>query len=103
MGLSDQEILHVARLARLRLTTAELPGIRRDLNRVLDYVSQLQALDLADIPPTMHVVNMEMPLRDDVVAPSLSVEEATKNAPQVEAGMFKVPRIVESEGGGDDG
>ncbi|MCY0897656.1 MAG: Asp-tRNA(Asn)/Glu-tRNA(Gln) amidotransferase subunit GatC [Firmicutes bacterium] len=100
MGLTDHEIQHVARLARLRLTADELPVIRRDLNRVLEYVSQLQTLDLANVEPTMHVVKSETPLRHDQVEPSLPVLEATRNAAQVEEGMFKVPRIMDSEGGG---
>ncbi len=100
MELSDREILHVARLARLRLTADELQPLRQDLNRVLDYVSQLQRLDLDGVEPTLHAANDQAPLREDVEAASLSVAEATKNGPKVAQHMFLVPRIME---GGSDG
>ncbi len=100
MELSDREILHVARLARLRLTADELEPLRQDLNRVLDYVSQLQSLDLAGVEPTLHAAADQAPLRKDIETASLSVAEATKNGPKVEQHMFLVPRIM--EGGSDD-
>lgn len=100
MELSDREILHVARLARLRLTADELEPLRQDLNRVLDYVSQLQSLDLGGVEPTLHAAAEQAPLREDVEAASLSVAEATKNGPQIGQHMFVVPRIME---GGSDG
>ena len=100
MELSDREILHVARLARLRLTADELEPLRQDLNRVLDYVSQLQSLNLDGVEPTLHAAADEAPLRQDVEEVSLSVAEATKNGPKVEQHMFVVPRIMED---GSDG
>lgn len=100
MALSDQEILHVARLARLRLRPDEMEPVRKDLNRVLDYVSQLQALDLEGVAPTMHVLSGQTPLRGDVARSSLPVAEAVKNGPHVRDGMFVVPRIME---GGSEG
>ncbi|NMP22582.1 Asp-tRNA(Asn)/Glu-tRNA(Gln) amidotransferase subunit GatC [Sulfobacillus harzensis] len=101
MELTDTEILHVARLARLRLTKEELPAVRRDLNRVLDYVQQLAQLDLSQVEPTMHVLKDKTPLREDQPAPSLPVSEALKNAPETADNMFQVPRIM--EGGSDNG
>lgn len=97
--LTDADILHVARLARLRVKPNELDAVRKDLNRVLTYVSQLQALDLEGVPPTMHVLNEKMPLRADKPVPSLTQSEAVKNGPVVEQDMFVVPRIM--EGGSD--
>lgn len=101
MELGDQDIRHVAKLARLRLNPGELERVRRDLNRVLAYVEQLQQLSLEGIEPTMHVGQSQAPLRPDRAGTSLSVNEATANAPEVQGGMFKVPRIMES--GGDAG
>lgn len=101
MELGDAEILHVARLARLRLTPDELGSVRQDLNRVLAYVSKLQELDLSGTEPTMHVVETRTPLRTDKILPSLSRDEATKNGPEVRDGMFVVPRIMEGGEGGE--
>ncbi len=95
LELGDAEILHVAHLARLRLTTEELGTVRRDLNRVLTYVSTLQELDLDGVPPTMHVAGAKLPLRQDRVGESLSTVDATDNGPEVQDGMFVVPRIME--------
>lgn len=98
MDLRDQDVRHVARLARLRLTDEEIDGVRQDLNRVLGYVSKLHELDLQDVAATMHVVTTRAPLRDDQVSPSLAVAEAVKNGPVVRGSMFVVPRIMD---GGD--
>ncbi len=95
MELKDSEILHVARLARLRLTEGELAPVRDDLNRVLEYVEKLNELDLNDVKPTMHVLTQETPLRADVCGESLSVEDALKNGPKVADNMFVVPRIMD--------
>jgi len=95
LDLSDSDILHVARLARLRLTDEELGPVRKDLNRVLGYVSELQSLDLEGVEPTMHVIESEAPLRADHEKASLSLDEALRNAPNVRHDMFLVPRIME--------
>lgn len=94
MELGDAEILHVARLARLRLTAEELEPVRQDLNRVLDYVETLRQLNLDGIEPTMHVAGTLAVLRADRVEPSLSVADAVRNAPEVRDSMFVVPRIM---------
>lgn len=100
LELGDQEILHVAHLARLRLAEGELSEVRHDLNRVLTYVSKLQQLNLDGVKPTMHVIEAQAPLREDRVRPSLSIKEAVFNGPEVREDMFVVPRIM--EGGKDD-
>jgi len=98
MELRDEDIRHIARLARLRLTAEELEPVRQDLNRVLDYVAQLQQLELAEVPPTRHAVDLLMSLRPDEVEPSLPPDAALANGPVVLEQMFVVPRIME-EGG----
>lgn len=99
MALSDDDVRYVARLARLKISGEEIPAIRSTLNRVLEYVGQLSALDTDGVVPTMHVVPVQSPLRPDVVHASLPVAEATKNGPEVQDGMFVVPRIMDVEGG----
>lgn len=95
MSLTDKDIRHVARLARLSIQQEDLETVRRDLNSVLDYVGQLAQLDTDEIPPTMHVVPVQAPLRQDTVGFSLSSDEALRNGPQVVDQMFVVPRIMD--------
>lgn len=98
MDLTDQDILHVAKLARLRLRAEALSQVRHDLNRVLSYVSQLQELPLDGVEPTMLVIGGRAPLRADDPRPSLALDAALNNGPEVRDNMFVVPRILE-EGG----
>ena len=100
LELRDQDVLHVARLARLKLEDSELDQVRRDLNRVLDYVSKLHELSLEQVQPTMHVVETQAPLRPDETKSSLTVGQAIQNAPAVRDAMFQVPRIID---GGEAG
>ncbi len=94
LELDDADILHVAGLARLRLTAAELEPVRRDLNRVLEYVQTLHQLNLEGVEPTMHGSGARALLRHDRVEPSLALTDAIRNAPEVREGMFVVPRII---------
>jgi aspartyl-tRNA(Asn)/glutamyl-tRNA(Gln) amidotransferase subunit C len=85
------EVLHVARLARLALSDEEVDRMARELSAVLDHIEKIAELDLQDVPPTSHVVEVEDALRADEASPSLSREEALAAAPAVEADGFLVP------------
>lgn len=89
--IERDQVLHVARLARLRLTEGELDRMQRELSGVLAHVDRIATLDLDDVPPTSHVVHLENVLRDDVVVPGLSASAALANAPDPDAGAFRVP------------
>ena len=90
--LSRDQVLHVARLARLELTGAEIDAFASELSKVLDYIGTIEQLgDLADVPPTSHVVNVENALRADEPRPSLPVERALESAPDAALGGFRVP------------
>jgi len=89
------DVHHVAKLASLTLTDAEVQRFGEDLQTIVAYVAQLDELDTADVPPTAHVQLDRLPLRDDVVKPGLSHEDAVAQAPAVEAGGFAVPKFVE--------
>lgn len=95
MALSTPEVLHIARLANLALTPAEVTQLTRELTSILAYVDELAGVDTSDVPPTTHVEVLAMPLRADEPVPGLSQEEATGGAPHVVAGGFSVPRFVE--------
>ena len=95
MAITREEVLHVARLARLALSSAEADRMREQLPDILDYIRQLQRLDTKDVVPTSHAVEMGTPFRDDSVHPFGEKEEILKNAPDREDDFFRVPRIIE--------
>ena len=91
--IDDDVTRHVARLARLALTEPELARMRHELSVILDYVDQVQELDLIDVVPTTHAIPMQNVFRDDVPTPSISAELALREAPEVLGGGFAVPRM----------
>ena len=95
MKISRSEVAHVARLARLALSDAELDALTGDLDAILGYVDQLNGLDTAGITPTSHAVPMANAFRDDEVRPSFTPEWAQLNAPQPDPAGFRVPRVIE--------
>ncbi len=99
-SLSRADVEHVAHLARLGLTEAELTRLEGQLNHILDQYAILQTLDTEHIPPTAQTIAVENILREDVVQPSLPVEAALANAPERTGDYFVVPAII---GGGEGG
>jgi aspartyl-tRNA(Asn)/glutamyl-tRNA(Gln) amidotransferase subunit C len=92
MSLSRDQVLHVARLARLELTEAEIERFGTELSKVLDHIETIGELgDMEDVEPTSHVVAVENALRADEPQPSLSQEAALAAAPDVAQGGFRVP------------
>jgi aspartyl-tRNA(Asn)/glutamyl-tRNA(Gln) amidotransferase subunit C len=90
--LSRDQVLHVAKLARLELTEEEIERFASELSKVLDHIEMINQLgDLADVPPTSHVIAVENALRADEPRPSLPVETALESAPDPAAGGFRVP------------
>jgi aspartyl-tRNA(Asn)/glutamyl-tRNA(Gln) amidotransferase subunit C len=90
-------VAHVARLARLTLTDAELDVFTEQLAAVLDHAADVEALDVAGVPPTSHPYPLRNVLRDDEVAPSLDRDEVLAAAPAVEDHRFRVPPILGEE------
>ena len=93
-GLSRDDVAHVAHLARLGLTDEELGRLEGQLNHILDQYAILAKLDTEDIPPTAQTIELENILRDDVVIPSLPVDEVLRNAPESSGGYVVVPPIL---------
>lgn len=94
MALSDDEVRHVAKLARMALTDEEVSALAPELSAILAYAEQVQEVADRDVPPTGHAYPLVNVLADDRPRPSLAPEEAVSTAPQVEDGRFRVPRIV---------
>ena len=93
--ISREDVLHVARLARLELSEPELEKMREQLNSILTYIDRLKELDVAGVEPTSHAVPTVNVMRDDVVVPSFAREEMLANAPDRVGEFFRVPRIIE--------
>ena len=92
--ISRHDVAHVARLARLSLTDDELAQFTEQLGAILDHAADVAALDTTDVAPTAHPLPMQNVLRDDVVVPSLDRDEVLAQAPAVEDGRIRVPRII---------
>ena len=97
MPLSVDDVRHIAALARLQLTPEEEPRMAAQLSAILDYVRQLEELDVSGVEPMTHALaaGEDTPLREDEVLPRLPPEQALANAPAREGTTFKVPRIIE--------
>jgi len=95
VALTREQVEHVARLARLGLTEAEKEMFTVQLSRILEHVRRMEQLDTRDVPPTYHVVALQNVLREDKPQPSLERDEVLSQAPDAEAGCFKVPKITE--------
>ena len=89
--ISRELLLHVAHLARLELREDELARLEGQLNDILAAVSKVAELDLSDVPPTSHPLDVVNVWAEDEPRPCLSVEEALANAPEREGNYFKVP------------
>ena len=98
--LSRADVEHVAHLARLGLTDAELTRLEAELNHILDQYAILARLDTDEIAPTAQTIELENILRDDVVGASLPVEAVLRNAPDAAGGYIVSPPILSDESGG---
>ena len=90
------DIEHVATLARLALTEAEKTQLAAQLGQILEHAARVGEVAAADVPPTATPIPRANVYRDDVVEPSLPVDEALRNAPDREGDRFRVPRIAET-------
>jgi aspartyl-tRNA(Asn)/glutamyl-tRNA(Gln) amidotransferase subunit C len=91
MAIEEAEVLHVARLARLALSEEEISSMARELSAVLDHVERIKELDLDDVAPSTHVVEVTGALRGDEPRPSFTRETALAQAPAVGGEGFLVP------------
>ena len=91
MAISREQVLHVAELARLALTEDEVDRLQGQLSAILDAVGKVSELDLADVPPTSHPLDLVNVWGADEPRPSLPRADALRNAPQQEDDHFRVP------------
>ena len=91
MSITREQVLHVAKLARLALTEEELERLKTQLDAILDAVGKVSELDLTEVPPTSHPLELVNVFAEDEPHASLPRDVALSLAPEVEAGAFRVP------------
>ena len=91
MAITKDEVLHVARLARLALSDEEVERLTEQLGAIIEAVGKVSELDLSDVPPTSHPLQLVNVLADDEPRPSLPLDDVFANAPEREGDLFRVP------------
>jgi aspartyl-tRNA(Asn)/glutamyl-tRNA(Gln) amidotransferase subunit C len=94
VAITRQDVLHVAELARLALTEEEVERLGGQLNQIVEAVSKVSELDLSDVEPTAHPLDLVNVWAEDEPRPSLPLEDALANAPEREGEFFRVPPPV---------
>jgi aspartyl-tRNA(Asn)/glutamyl-tRNA(Gln) amidotransferase subunit C len=95
MSLSLDDVRRIARLARIEVTDAEAVVVQRDLNNILDLVEQLKAADTTGIEPMSHARDVTLRLREDAVSEADRHQAFQAIAPQTEADLYLVPKVIE--------
>ena len=95
MKLSHEEVLHIARLARLGLTEDEVDRLSEQLSNLLENFEILQQVDTTGVPPTAQSIDLQSVVRDDEVAPSFRADDILANAPRKEGDCFRVRAVLE--------
>ncbi|WP_026486623.1 Asp-tRNA(Asn)/Glu-tRNA(Gln) amidotransferase subunit GatC [Caldanaerobius polysaccharolyticus] len=93
--IDRETVLHVARLARLKLSEEEIERMSVELGNILDYINKLSELDIEGVEPTAHILPVKNVFREDVVCKSLDKDKVLMNTQYQEDGCFKVPNIIE--------
>jgi aspartyl-tRNA(Asn)/glutamyl-tRNA(Gln) amidotransferase subunit C len=97
-ALTPENVRKVAKLARLALDEGQLRELTPQLESILDYVAQIGRANVSGVEPMAHALPLANVLREDVVEPSLPIEEVLRNAPEADGRFFKVPKVI----GGDE-
>jgi aspartyl-tRNA(Asn)/glutamyl-tRNA(Gln) amidotransferase subunit C len=95
--ITEKEVEHVARLARLALGPDDVKKMQGELEAILGFMATLEKLDTAGVPPTTHSIAMSTPLRADEPHASLARDEVLAAAAETEAGAFAVPKVLDGE------
>lgn len=94
-NITPEDVRHVARLARLELSEAELERMRAEMDAILAYMDKLRSLDTTGVEPTSHAVPLRNVMRDDEPRPSFPRDDMLANTPDRAGDFFRVPRIIE--------
>ena len=94
MSVTIKDVEHIAKLSKLEFSESEKETFTHQFNDILKYVEQLKSVDTTNVEPLAQVIELHNVFRDDVVKPSVSTEEALKNAPDKTDEHFKVPKVI---------
>jgi aspartyl-tRNA(Asn)/glutamyl-tRNA(Gln) amidotransferase subunit C len=94
MSISTNEVLKVAKLAKLHVSPEDVGPLAEQLSRIVEFVEQLSVVDTAGVKPLAHAMDLHSVLRADIVRPGLSREAALSNAPQHDSECFRVPPVI---------
>ncbi len=95
--INREEVLHIAKLAQLKLTEDEVALFQAQLGQILDYFKKLEELDTSRVSPMKHVLDIHNVLRADEPRPSLPIEDVFRNAPRRRESFFEVPKVVDKD------
>ena len=95
MSLSKEQVEGIGHLARLKITDQEIPLFVKDLSRIIEFVDQLKMAEVDEVQPMAHPLDMTQRLRADEISETPEREAFQANAPQVEAGLYLVPKVIE--------
>lgn len=95
MKISNEEVKHIAKLAKLSLSEEEVEKYAKELGQIAEFVEKLNEVDIKDVKPTAHIVDKKNVFRKDEMCAKYTREEILKNAPSKEAGCISVPKVVE--------
>jgi len=95
MKLSREEVVHIAKLARLGMSEADIEKAREQLSNILENFEVLKEVDTTDVTPTAQSINLQNVMRDDISSPSLPVEDIMANAPDREEDLFKLRAVLD--------
>lgn len=96
--ITPEQVRHVAKLGRLALDEAHLQRFAGQIESILEYVAQIDRVDVSGVEPMAHAVPLSNVLREDAIGPSLPLDKVLQNAPETDGPFFKVPKII----GGDE-
>lgn len=95
MSVSKEDVIHIAKLARLEISNEELEKYTTDLDNIVNYANTLSNIDVSNVKPTNHILDIKNVFRADEVKPSYDREEILKNAPTKAGGCVSVPKVIE--------
>ncbi|GBD98993.1 glutamyl-tRNA(Gln) amidotransferase subunit C [bacterium BMS3Abin07] len=95
MKIKKNEVIHIAELSRLKLSDEEVSRFQIQLSGILEYIEKLNEIDVLDIKPTSHVLQLDNVFRDDELKKSMTAEDALSNAPDRSGNFYRVPRIID--------
>ena len=95
MSVSSEQVRHIARLARIGMSDAEIEALVPELNNILGWVEQLGEVDTDGVEPLATVIDLKLRLRDDAVTDGNIRDEVLANAPEAQHGFFAVPKVIE--------